>query len=101
MIIDPYLLVINVIGLMIGFVFIIVNVSASRLLTDPALKDYFRWITLAVILFIISFATDFLIFFIDSNIVQAIHHLLIILFLFIFVVASFNLLQEMKQNQKQ
>jgi len=39
MVIDPYLLFINTVGIFIGIVFIFINIGVGRILTDPALKD--------------------------------------------------------------
>ena len=99
MLTDPYLLIINALGILIGIIFVFVNIGVGKVLTDPALKDYFRWVNFGVIIFILSFVADFTESIMGQSIAEAVHHLLMILFIVIFVIASVNLLQEMKQEQ--
>ena len=96
MLLNPTSVVIDLLGIIIGFVFAFIGFGVVKRITDEALKSFFRWMGAGVALATLSFVSDLVGEIFNIGFAEIFHHILMLLTLFIFVLASINLSQEVK-----
>lgn len=92
----------DVLGAIVGIVFVYVNIKASRSLTGSFFKKYYRWMTLGAVFLFLGFTTDIVggWFGVSGDISEVIHHMELLAFGAIFIFAARILPKEAAEHIK-
>lgn len=92
----------EILGAIVGIVFVYINIKASRSLTGSFFKKYYRWMTLGAIFLFLGFTTDVVggWFGVSENITEVLHHVELLIFGVIFIFAARILPKEAAEHIK-
>ncbi|MBI4691920.1 MAG: hypothetical protein HY773_00530 [Candidatus Terrybacteria bacterium] len=90
-----YSFIINLLGIVSGFLFTVLIIKDRVSLSSKLPKSYFTWMTIGAIVFTLGFVFDLVGYLIGEDL-NSIHHLALIIAGMIFIFYNMTFLQEMK-----
>lgn len=98
---DVFATFINIVGVVVGIIFVAFAIKNGRALTNVLPRNYTNWMITGSVIFAIGFITDLVGLFVENlPIIDVIHHLSLIVAGVIFIITSINLTDELRPKSQ-